>query len=567
MKLNQFKLIKIFISLIFILFILNFNSVCALLPHAVVGYVLNSCDGTSPDGATVKAWIQGRENEVLYDIIGPSGNSGVSHFYYIDVGNFQTDWQPGDVLVIDICKGATKAILDIKVVQDVQQVNFFLTEKAMAGWLFEPLNREIITFPVLCEYTARTSVVLTTSGVDQAPTVALSCPSATPHCGNGICEPEFGETPETCPVDCHCGNGICEPELGEDRETCPADCINQEPSFSYDPKDLDITIYSYNLSETLTFSVNAFDPDNDSLVVTWKVDGAIVKQEQSEISIDSKFNFKPNEFKDYLISAEVSDGYSVKQVSWQLHVLFEDCVDEWSCSEWSDCIGSRRIRECYKINDWCAHNEHKPATSMYDPTCEPGISATLARKKCKPNWSCGNWSECKAYTSLQLFSESLAFFKGEKTRVCRDINNCTAQQLIEKADCIEWVEVETRKARWCYELITEVVDKKTGKVLARIRPPQLEKGMGLSISLEQSKYCWFCFDGVKDYDETGVDCGGSCKPCKEKIKPVKVKIERVTWFDPRLILLYAVAFILIYLIFRLAKEHVRISEIEKLIKS
>lgn len=51
-----------------------------------------------------------------------------------------------------------------------------------------------------------------------------------PHCGNGICEPEYGETWENCPSDCekppeeHCGNGICEPDKGENCMTCPEDC-------------------------------------------------------------------------------------------------------------------------------------------------------------------------------------------------------------------------------------------------------------------------------------------------------------------------------------------------------
>lgn len=51
-----------------------------------------------------------------------------------------------------------------------------------------------------------------------------------PRCGNGVCEPEYGETWESCPEDCdkpaveHCGNGECEPELGENCMTCPEDC-------------------------------------------------------------------------------------------------------------------------------------------------------------------------------------------------------------------------------------------------------------------------------------------------------------------------------------------------------
>ena len=47
-------------------------------------------------------------------------------------------------------------------------------------------------------------------------------------CGDGICQPEFGEDPASCPEDCGeeviCGDGECQPEIGEDQDTCPEDC-------------------------------------------------------------------------------------------------------------------------------------------------------------------------------------------------------------------------------------------------------------------------------------------------------------------------------------------------------
>lgn len=47
------------------------------------------------------------------------------------------------------------------------------------------------------------------------------------ECGNGLCEPDFGETLNNCPSDCMrggCGNGVCEEDYGELPETCPDDC-------------------------------------------------------------------------------------------------------------------------------------------------------------------------------------------------------------------------------------------------------------------------------------------------------------------------------------------------------
>ncbi|MCR6669633.1 MAG: right-handed parallel beta-helix repeat-containing protein, partial [archaeon YNP-WB-040] len=50
------------------------------------------------------------------------------------------------------------------------------------------------------------------------------------YCGDGICDPDIGEDPYTCPQDCgpppsgYCGDGICDPTIGEDPYTCPQDC-------------------------------------------------------------------------------------------------------------------------------------------------------------------------------------------------------------------------------------------------------------------------------------------------------------------------------------------------------
>jgi hypothetical protein len=45
-------------------------------------------------------------------------------------------------------------------------------------------------------------------------------------CGNGICEPDYGEDCGLCEADCGpcCGNGVCEPGRNEDCGTCEADC-------------------------------------------------------------------------------------------------------------------------------------------------------------------------------------------------------------------------------------------------------------------------------------------------------------------------------------------------------
>jgi hypothetical protein len=66
--------------------------------------------------------------------------------------------------------------------------------------------------------------------------VVCSSPRAVPtypdECGDGLCDPNAGETYEVCPVDCPydpsvCGNNVC--ELDEDFENCALDCVAGVP--------------------------------------------------------------------------------------------------------------------------------------------------------------------------------------------------------------------------------------------------------------------------------------------------------------------------------------------------
>ncbi|MFA5246458.1 MAG: hypothetical protein WC408_01035 [Candidatus Micrarchaeia archaeon] len=54
--------------------------------------------------------------------------------------------------------------------------------------------------------------------------VAVNAPAAS--CGDGICDTDIGESPDTCPVDCgelrYCGDGIC--DYAESPTNCPTDC-------------------------------------------------------------------------------------------------------------------------------------------------------------------------------------------------------------------------------------------------------------------------------------------------------------------------------------------------------
>ena len=70
-----------------------------------------------------------------------------------------------------------------------------------------------------------------------------------------------------------------------------------------------------------------------------------------------------------------------------------------------------------------------------------------------------------------------------------------------------------KKKKWCNKDYIELLDK-DGKVVARIE--QGKSGLSyvnVFINVNGKGYCYYCHDGVKNYDEEGVDCGGSCDSC------------------------------------------------------
>lgn len=105
-------------------------------------------------------------------------------------------------------------------------------------------------------------------------------------CGNGTCEPAFGETEINCTTDCGCNNNeICESERGEVFENCPLDCdaIKRPPSVF--PDIIPPSIFNLLISE-ITFS---------SAAISW---------ETSELALCQLFWGRSSEYKEEVISEE-----------------------------------------------------------------------------------------------------------------------------------------------------------------------------------------------------------------------------------------------------------------------
>lgn len=75
------------------------------------------------------------------------------------------------------------------------------------------------------------------------------------------------------------------------------------------------------------------------------------------------------------------------------------CTSNWTCSDWSPCIGEKKIRSCIDTN-LCGIESGRP---QEERTCTPD---------CIPDWTCRDWQpeECPE--------------DGLQTKSCTDRNNC-----------------------------------------------------------------------------------------------------------------------------------------------
>ncbi len=248
------KFFIVFVVLAFALMLLP--SVLAAV-HGINGYIEDSDDGVEANGAVVVFFVETRPTEILTDVVGTAGNSGVNNLYSInDVSNFPTPWQDGDKVVIMIMKdeyhgAVTEVILSGTGNQQAPNTKLGQCEGSMCsfcgdGYCDELCNETLEICPQDCGGEFCGDFIC--GPTEDCLTCPLDCPSS--ECGDGLCDcpenlgtcPEdcavcdydnvcdYGETAETCP-DCiinSCGNAQCEPLLGETEESCPSDCMKME---------------------------------------------------------------------------------------------------------------------------------------------------------------------------------------------------------------------------------------------------------------------------------------------------------------------------------------------------
>lgn len=234
------------------------------------------------------------------------------------------------------------------------------------------------------------------------------------------------------------------------------------------------------------------------------------------------------------------------------------CTENWQCS-WTECGKNDLVSTPYDCRDLnnCGTTSNKPTEGIdcgekpeeYTPLIPGQICSNL-------EWNCNEWNACNANYDVENVLKGDISTKGFQKRICKDLSNC-AMDKIEKKSCSLSIPIKAEKVEWCNEKYVELFDINSNKLVSRIKESKISQVSNLSridISLIVSDfkgYCDSCYNGVKDYDETEIDCGGSCQSCLEKY----TYFDWVFWLVLFLIMIFS---ILNYKYYKSENESIRI---------
>jgi hypothetical protein len=267
---------------------------------------------------------------------------------------------------------------------------------------------------------------------------------------------------------------------------------------------------------------------------------------------DGRGSLNGSEVEDYVPvapspSLEYPDAnYTEKEIAWM-----DVCRSDWNCSEWEECDGEFQRRSCVDLNG-CIIPVGSPDAVRYcgaecfenwdcewgdcvrgfmTPSCrdlsncgtefdKPGAMSCVSGVVCELEVVCGDWGECEIdYGLLDLIGEDVGGFVGTRSRVCVDRSGCVESKS-EIESCTTGVDIYVRKFEKCGESFIGIYNRLNDKLIARVREGKAgESSMDIYFDERgDDAYCDYCYDGVLNANEEGIDCGGDCMSCEEKYR-------------------------------------------------
>jgi len=222
------------------------------------------------------------------------------------------------------------------------------------------------------------------------------------------------------------------------------------------------------------------------------------------------------------------------------------CKSDWECGEWEACDGEVSHRDCKDLNG-CVIPTNSPITAQRCDGacveswecewggCEYGWSSPKCldlnscgtsfevpaklpceeRGKCIPEVVCSDWSECDVDYDFEdlVGKDEVKEIKGGKSRICVDKKGCV-ETVKEEAICSISIDIYTKRLERCGYNYIGVYDVLDDSTLAILQEGSAGNNfLNIYFDDQDGIYCDYCFDGERNGDEEGIDCGGSCKEC------------------------------------------------------
>lgn len=244
--------------------------------------------------------------------------------------------------------------------------------------------------------------------------------------------------------------------------------------------------------------------------VNWYLNSEFKKSESEPGDFESSFTQTFEE--DSSVRVHVSENDFSREETWQITIdndLDPECVPDWEC-RYTPCdeSGYKYViaGTCEDVNE-CGTDEGKPDREECD---------------CIPEYECEDWEECKVDYDIHNIFHYEPLIKGTEYRTCVETTNCELEEdeIIERRECSLVLPIRLARAEWCFEQYIEIYDASTDELVSRIKESSVQGISKLDIAFtitEFKGYCSYCFDGVKNFDEEEVDCGGpGCPACVDK---------------------------------------------------
>ena len=200
------------------------------------------------------------------------------------------------------------------------------------------------------------------------------------------------------------------------------------------------------------------------------------------------------------------------------------CFSDYECGEWGACLEGLQSRVC--IDQKCARRNIIERRFCQIPGCSPKIE-------------CTDWSECIYTEKISDLINGKISFGGYHNRICRDANECV-ESFMEEKPCEEFYPIELKKVEQCNQEFLAGIDPSSERIVAKINLDSWKKDrLDITFSQGDSSYCSNCYNGIKDFNEEEIDCGGSCKPCmKQSVFPSKLAMIAFWMFSGLFTLLF-----------------------------